>query len=188
MKEQLFTQAQTAYAFTDHPVTDAQLTELYDLVKYAPTPMNAQALRVAYVRTAEGKERLLPLLDEGNRAKSDSAAAVAILAYDTNFHEFLPEHFPAAPQAKDRFADAQRREAAAKEIASIQAGYYILAVRALGLDAGPMGGFNKEGVDAEFLAGTSWKSLILVNIGQVAPEGNKPRNPRLDAQRALSWH
>ena len=183
----LFTDAHTTYAFTDQPVSDAQLEQLYELVKFAPTPMNTQALRVVFIRTPEGKERLLPHLSEGNRPKSSSAPVVAVLAYDTEFHEYLSVNFPFNPGAKDSYADPVKRRAAAKDIASIQAGYFILGVRSLGLDAGPMAGFSREGVDAEFLGETTWQSLYVVNIGHAAPEGTRPRGPRLSAQEALIW-
>jgi len=184
---ELFTDAHTTYSFTNESVTDSELTSIYDLVKFAPTPMNSQALRVHFVRTLEGKERLLPLLDEGNRAKSASAAAVAILAFDTDFNEFLPEHFPQVPNARDIYQDPEKRIASAREIATLQAGYFILAVRTVGLDAGPMAGFNRTGVDAEFFSGSSWRSLYLVNIGYSDPQGQRPRNPRLSAERGIDW-
>jgi 3-hydroxypropanoate dehydrogenase len=184
---ELFTDAHTTYSFTDESVTDAELASIYDLVKFAPTPMNSQALRVHFVRTVEGKERLLPLLDEGNRVKSASAAAVAILAFDTDFNEFLPEHFPQVPNARDIYQDADKRFTSAREIATLQAGYFILAVRAVGLDAGPMAGFDHDGVDSEFFAGSTWRSLYVVNIGHSDPQGQRPRNPRLSAERAIGW-
>jgi 3-hydroxypropanoate dehydrogenase len=186
-EKKLFIDAHTTYSFTSESVTDADLTHIYDLAKFAPTPMNTQALRVHFVRTPEGKERLLPLLDEGNRTKSASAAAVAILAFDTDFHEFLPEHFPQVPKARDFYLDAEKRVATAREIATLQAGYFILAVRTVGLDAGPMAGFDRAGVDTEFFPGGSWRALYLVNIGHFAPDGQRPRNPRLGADLALGW-
>lgn len=185
--DELFTDAHTTYSFTSEPVTDAELTSIYDLAKYAPTPMNSQALRIHFVRTLEGKERLLPLLDEGNRVKSASAGAVAILAFDTEFNEFLPDHFPQVPNAREIYQDPEKRIASAREIATLQAGYFILAVRSVGLDAGPMAGFDRAGVDAEFFSGSSWRSLYLVNIGHSDPDGQRPRNPRLSAERALGW-
>lgn len=183
----LFTGAHTAYSFTDQPVTDTQLAELYELVKFAPTPMNSQALRVLFIRTAESKERLLPHLAEANRPKSASAPVVAVLAYDTEFHENLPVFAPHNVGAKDSHSDPVKRATAAKDIATLQAGYFILAVRSLGLDAGPMAGFSREGVDSEFLGETTWKSLYVVNIGHAAPDGNRPRSPRLVAEDALIW-
>jgi len=187
ISEQLFTNAHTAYSFTDQPVTDAQLAELYDSVKFAPTPMNSQAMRVLFIRTPQGKSRLIPHLAQANQPKSESAPVVAVLAYDTEFHEYLPVHAPHNIGAKETYSDPAKRFAAAKDIATLQAGYFILAVRALGLDAGPMAGFSREGVDGEFLTDTTWKSLYLVNIGHAAPEGVRPRSPRLSAEEALIW-
>ncbi|MFY9208238.1 MAG: malonic semialdehyde reductase [Candidatus Nanopelagicales bacterium] len=187
IKDILFNDAHTAYSFTGKPVSDTQLTEIYDLVKFAPTPMNTQALRIEFVRTVEGKERLISLLAEGNRAKSASASAVAILAFDTNFHDFLPENFPQVPHARDLHLDEEKRVTSAREIAILQAGYFILAVRSVGLDAGPMLGFDAHGVNAEFFVGTSWRSLYVVNIGHAAEGGQNPRNPRLNSEIALRW-
>ena len=186
-EKKLFVDAHTTYSFTGELVSDALLTQIYDLVKFAPTPMNSQALRVRFVRTPEGKGRLIPLLNKGNKDKSESAAAVAILAFDTEFNEFLPEHFPQISNARDFFADAEKRLSSAREIAILQAGYFILAVRTVGLDAGPMAGFDHAGVDAEFFPGSSWRSLYVVNIGRSDTEGQRPRNPRLSAEVAVAW-
>ena len=182
----LFRKAHTGYAFTDTAVTDDQLAEIYDLVKYAPTTMNSQPLRITFIRSDEAKGRLLPLLLEPNRPKSASAPVVAILAADTNFHEQLPRVLPQNPQAKDRFTDQAMRTSAALANANIQAGYFILAARAVGLDVGPMGGFDLAGVDAEFFAGTALKSFLIVNLGYVTPEGNFPRNPRLEHHEVVT--
>ena len=187
MKEQLFTDAHTAYAFTSEGVPDSQLEEIYELMKFAPTPMNSQAFRVLFIRTDEGKRRLIPHLAEMNRPKSESAPVVAVLAYDSDFHEHLPHVWPPNPNAKDSHADPVKRAASAKEIATLQAGYFIMAVRAVGLDAGPMAGFSREGVDAEFFAESTWRSLYVVNIGHAAPEGIRPRNPRLTKEIATNW-
>lgn len=182
----LFRGAHTAYRFTDEPVSEGELAEIYDLVRHAPTAVNSQPLRITYVRSEEAKARLLPLLNEANRPKSLSAPVVAILAADVDFHEHLPRLLPQNPAAKERFADEAARAVAARFNASIQAGYFILTVRALGLDAGPMGGFDAEGVDAEFLAGTAQKSFLVVNIGHAAPDGRFPRNPRLEHHEAVT--
>lgn len=182
----LFREAHTAYSFTDEPVSDGQLAELYELMRHAPTSGNAQPLRIAFLRTREAKDRLLPLLDAGNRAKSESAPVVAILAADTDFHENLPRLLPMAPKAKDSFADPVKRETAARFNATLQAAYFILAVRAVGLDAGPMGGFDASGIDAEFFAGTALKSILVVNIGHVAEGGNFPRKPHMGFEEAVT--
>jgi 3-hydroxypropanoate dehydrogenase len=176
----LFREAQTAYGFTDEPVTPEQLERLHDLLRFPPTAMNTQPLRVVLVSTSEAKERLLPYLAEGNRPKSASAPLVAILAADTEFHEHLPRLLPHAPGAKERFSDDGQREKAARFNATLQAGYFLLAVRAVGLDAGPMGGFDSAGVDRDLLGDGPLKSLLVVNIGHAAEGGTFPRSPRLD--------
>ena len=122
----------------------------------------------------------MPHLAEGNRPKSDSAPVVAILAADTDFHEYLPRLRPHAPDSKALFADDAKREKTARFNAALQAGYFILAVRAAGLSAGPMGGFDAEGVDRELLGGGSLRSFLVVNIGHAASDGTQSRSPRLD--------
>ena len=182
----LFREAHTTYAFTDEPVTDDELAEVYDLVRHAPTALNSQPLRVLFIRSEDAKARLLPHLSEGNRAKSQSAPVVAILAADVDFHENLPRVAPQAPNAKDNFSDVAAREQLATFNASIQAGYFILAARAVGLDAGPMGGFDRAGINDEFFTGTPLKSILVVNLGHAAPDGTFPRNPRLDFDEAVT--
>lgn len=183
----IFTEAHTAYRFTDAPVTDEELAGIYDLAKFTPSAMNAQPLRITYLRTAGAKDRLLPLLGGNNRAKSASAPVVAILAADTDFHQHLPVLNPQTASAKDSLAaNEAHRVQMAKNNAWLQAGGFILAVRAAGLDAGPMGGFDAAGVDAEFFAGTPLRSILVVNIGHVADDGTFPRNPRLGFDQAVT--
>ncbi|MDQ1249660.1 MAG: 3-hydroxypropanoate dehydrogenase, partial [Actinomycetota bacterium] len=182
----LFRDAHTGYSFTDEPVRDEVLAEVYDLIRYAPTLMNSQPLRITYVRSPEAKARLLPHLAPGNRPKAESAPVVAILAADTDFHEHLPRVFPQVPGAKDKFADSAERSGVATFNAAIQTGYFILALRAAGLDAGPMGGFDKAGLDAEFFDGTSLRSVLVVNVGHAAEGGTNPRNPRLEHHEAVT--
>jgi len=176
----LFRAARTANAFTDEPVSDDQVRAIYELVKWAPTAMNTQPLRVVLVRSDEARARLLPLLAEGNRAKTASAPLVAILAADTGFHEHLPELLPYVPDAKDRFSDDAAREKVARFNATLQAGYFLLGVRAAGLAAGPMGGFDAAGVDAEFFADGRLRSFVVVNIGKPGTDAWMDRLPRLD--------
>lgn len=182
--EEIFHSRHTAYAFTDEPVSDAELEQIYDLAKFTPTAMNAQPLRVVFVRTEAGKQRLLPLLNPGNRAKSASAPVVALLAADTDFHEHLPRLNPQSVGARDSLAKADgRRASMARNNAWLQAGGFILAVRAAGFAAGPMGGFDAAGVDAEFF-GEGVHSFLVVNIGHAAADGTFPRNPRLGFEEA----
>lgn len=182
----LFREARTAYAFDGTPVDDARLDRLYDLLRFAPTSMNTQPLRITYVRSDEAKARLLPHIAEGNRAKARSAPVVALLAADLDFHEHLPRLLPHAPSAKDYFADAHARAEVARFNATLQAGYFILAARAVGLDAGPLGGIDRAAIDAEFFAGTARRTILAVNLGRVAEGGTHPRSPRLEHHEATS--
>ncbi|MGW4115713.1 malonic semialdehyde reductase [Actinosynnema sp. NPDC004786] len=181
----LFREARTANAFTDEPVTDEQLRAVYDLVKWGPTAMNSQPLRILFVRSQDAKARLAPHMSEGNRAKTLAAPVTAVLAADTDFHEHLAKTFPHFANAKAAFADDQRRTEAAKTSALLQVGYFIVGVRAAGLAAGPMSGFDQEGVRREFFADTNQLPLVIVNIGHPDHSGTHPRNPRLDHTDAI---
>jgi len=177
----LFTNARTANTFSDDPVDDEQLAAIYDLMKWAPTGGNTQPLRILFIRSPEAKERLIAHLNEGNRDKTRSAPVVAVLAADTSFHEHLGRLFPQRPEMKDYFAaDDALRERQAKFNATLQAGYFLLAVRAMGLAAGPMGGFDAAGIDEEFFADGTWSSILVVNIGRPGPRAWRDRLPRLD--------
>jgi 3-hydroxypropanoate dehydrogenase len=175
----LFREARTANTFTDEPVTDEQVAAIYDLVKYAPTAMNTQPLRILLVRGGETRERLLKHMADGNRDKTANAPLVAVLAADTDFHEHLGRTFPHFPGARDLFADDTAREQAAKFNAGLQIGYFLLGVRAVGLAAGPMGGFDAAGLDEEFFAGSNLKSLLVVNLGRPGENPWHDRLPRL---------
>ena len=181
----LFREARTA-SFTDEPVSDEQLRAIYDLVKYAPTSMNQQPLRVVLIRSDEARQRLLAHLAEGNRAKTASAPVVAVLAADIDFHEELPRVFPHAPNAKDSFADEAAREATAKLNATLQVGYFILGVRAAGLAAGPMTGLDAEGIDREFFPDGRHRTLVVVNIGRPGENAWFDRLPRLDYDEVVT--
>ena len=176
----LFREARTANAFTDEPVTDEQLRAVHDLVKWGPTAMNSQPLRVLFVRGREAKDRLAPHMAEGNRAKTLAAPVTAVLTADTDFHEHLARTFPHFAGAKAAFADDARRAEAARTNALLQVGYFIVGVRAAGLAAGPMSGFDAEGVRREFFADTAQAPLVVVNIGHPDHSGTHPRNPRLE--------
>ena len=176
----LFRDARTANAFSDEPVTDEQVAAIYDLVKYAPTAMNMQPLRIVLVRDGEPRERLLKHMADGNRDKTASAPLVAVLAADVDFHDHLPRTFPHFPGARDLFTgDEASREQAARFNATLQVGYFILGVRAAGLAAGPMSGFDADGLDEDLFAGTSLKSLVVVNLGKPAENAWFDRSPRL---------
>ncbi len=181
----LFRQARTANTFTDEPVTDEQVAAIYDLVRFGPTALNAQPLRVLLVRSDEARERLLKNMADGNRDKTASAPLVAILAADTDFHDHLQRTFPHFPGARDLFSDDAAREQAAKFNAALQIGYFLLGVRAAGLAAGPMGGFDADGVDRDFFEGTGLKSLLVVNIGRPGPDAWFDRLPRLDQDEVV---
>ncbi|MDX6639811.1 MAG: 3-hydroxypropanoate dehydrogenase [Solirubrobacteraceae bacterium] len=182
----LFTDARTANTFTDDPVSDAQLRAIYELAKLPPTAANINPLRILFIRPGEARERLVPLMAEGNRDKTARAPVVAVLASDLDFHERIPELFPARPELRDHFgADDELREAMARYSGALQAGYFILAVRAAGLAAGPMGGFDSAGVDAEFFAGTQLRSHLVVNIGVPGPHAFE-RLPRLAYEDAVT--
>ncbi len=182
----LFRDAHTANAFTDEPVTELQLQAIYDLVKWAPTAMNTQPLRVALIRSGEARERLVAHMAEGNKAKTLAAPLVAVLAADLDFHDEMHKTFPINPGAKAAFADEGSRAEAATLNGSLQVGYFIIGVRAAGLAAGPMGGFDADGVSQEFFPDDRHRALLVVNIGQPSDEAYRPRLPRLDYADVVS--
>ncbi|MFF4344098.1 malonic semialdehyde reductase [Kitasatospora sp. NPDC001540] len=176
----LFREARTANTFSDEPVSDEQVQAIYDLVKYGPTAFNQQPLRIVLVRSEEGRARLVQHMAEGNQAKTASAPLVAILAADNEFHEELPTQLPHFPQAKDVFfSERSVREASATLNGALQAAYFIIGVRAAGLAAGPMTGFNAEGINKEFFGDGEHSVLAVVNIGKPGEDAWFPRSPRL---------
>ncbi|MER8047429.1 malonic semialdehyde reductase [Streptomyces sp. NPDC094032] len=182
----LFREARTANTFTAEPVTDEQVQAIYELVKYAPTAFNQSPLRIVLVRSDEARERFLPLMAEGNRTKTASAPLIAILAADNEFHEELPALLPHFPQAKDLFfADRPVREESAALNATLQAAYFILGVRAAGLAAGPMTGFDFPGAQKEFLD-ADHTPLMVVNIGHPGDDAWFPRSPRLSYDEVVT--
>lgn len=176
----LFREARTANSFSDEPVTDEQVETIYDLVKWAPTSMNNQPLRIVLVRSPEARARLVDLMFEGNRPKTETAPLVAILAADVDFHDELPSQFPHFPGARDLFAaDEVARESAAKLNAALQIGYFTMGVRAAGLAAGPMTGVDLAGVDREFFPDGRHRALVVMNIGKAGENAWFDRLPRL---------
>ena len=181
---QLFTEARTRNAWSDRTVPEDLLRRLYDLTKFGPTAVNNTPARFVFVTSPEAKARLIPLMSEGNRAKTLQAPVNVIIGMDTEFHEHLPVLFPHAPGAKDWFADEAGRREAAFRNSSLQGGYFLLAARALGLDVGPMSGFDPTGVKAEFFAGTTVEPNFIVNLGYGTDENLFPRSPRLAFEEA----
>lgn len=182
----LFREARTANTFSDEPVSEEQVAAIYDLVKYAPTSMNIQPLRILLVRSPEARERLVEHMSEGNKAKTLGAPLVAVLAYDPEFHEHLPTQFPHFAGAQDVFKGKDHRFGAATLNASLQIGYFIVAVRAAGLAAGPMTGFDAEAIDKEFFSESGYKTLVVVNIGKPGENAWFPRNPRLEQELVVT--
>ena len=184
----LFTGARTANSFAPTPVTDAELDGIWDLAKWPPTAANTQPLRVLYVRTPQGRERLIRHMNDGNKAKTASAPAVAVLAVDTRYHEHVPQLLPFRPELKDALADNPALHAETMQFSgALQAGYFLLAVRAHGLAAGPMGGFDAAALDADFFPDGRWKSILVVNIGHPGKDPWYGRLPRLDHLDVIKW-
>jgi 3-hydroxypropanoate dehydrogenase len=182
----LFTEARSHRAFLDAPVSDETLRELYELLRFAPTAMNAQPARFVFVKSEIAKARLKPALAPGNIDKMTSAAATAIVAYDTAFYEKMPI---LAPHAAGLGAELARlpdepRHRMGYLSAALQGAYCILAARGLGLDCGPMAGFDSAMVDAAFFPDGKWRSIFLINLGHGDPSALKPRQPRLPFEEA----
>jgi 3-hydroxypropanoate dehydrogenase len=178
--DRLFRAARTRNAWTDRPVTEQQLRELYELAKFGPTSANCCPARFVWVASAEGKSRLAALAMPGNAPKILAAPVTVIVGYDLNFAEQMPKLFPArGKQMQEYFSDPLVAQITAFRNGSLQGAYLIIAARALGLDCGPMSGFNNEAVDSEFFAGTRIKSNFICSIGYGSDENLFTRNPRL---------
>ncbi len=196
----LFRKARTHSAWLDRPVEDSLLKQLYDLLKWGPTSANCCPARVIFLRTREAKERLRPALQQGNVDKTMAAPVTAIIAYDSSFYELLPRLFPAMPAMKDLFTKSPELAAStAMRNGSLQGAYLMIAARSLGLDCGPMSGFDNEKVDVEFfskappvagkaagpfIAAGPVKSNFLCNLGYGDASKLHPRGPRLEFDEA----
>lgn len=174
----LFTDARTHNAWQKTEVPDSVLRELVELMRWAPTSANMSPARIVFVKSEAAKAKLKPLLMEGNVEKTMAAPATAIIGYDLKFYEHLPKLFPHADARSWFVGNDEFIKISAFRNGSLQAGYFILAARSLGLDCGPMSGFDNAGVDAAFFPGTDVKSNILVNLGHGDPKGLYPRSPR----------
>lgn len=183
--DQLFLQARSHTAWLDRPVGDETLRQLYDLSRMGPTGANATPMRLVFVKSQAAKERLKPALAPMNVHKTMSAPVTAIVAFDRDFHEPMDRLYLEADM-KSRIGGLPEevRDRMGTLNGALQGGYLIMAARALGLDVGPMGGFDAAKVDAEFLSGTKWKSLFLLNIGYGDVSQLRPRNVRLDFAEA----
>lgn len=180
----IFRQARTYNRWLDKPVSDALLQQAYEIARMGPTSSNSQPLRIFFVRNIAAKKKLEPTLSEGNRAKTMAAPVTAIFAMDMAFYELMPRLFH-DPAARSWFAGKpQAIEETAFRNSTLQAAYFIIACRALGLDCGPMSGFNKKQLDEAFFAGTMWRSNFICNIGYGDKSALHPRNPRLDFSEA----
>lgn len=176
----IFRTARTHNAWQDRPVSDAQLEQIYEVMKWGSTSANCSPARILFVKSAQAKEKLKPLLMEGNQAKTMAAPVCAIIGYDVEFYEKLPELFPHDLTAKTWFnGSAEFAEQTAFRNGSLQGAYLMIAARALGLDCGPMSGFNVDGVTDAFFAGTTYKANFLCNIGYGDASALFDRSPRL---------
>lgn len=183
--DQLFRQARTCDTWQRRPVPQALLRELYELMVLCPTSANCLPARVVFVSGPDAKERLLPMMAPGNREQTRLAPVTAIIAYDLQFHEHLPQLYPHQPDARSWFSgSAEEARIAALRNGSLQGGYFILAARALGLDCGPMGGFDARAIREAFLPSPAFEANFLCNLGYGARPPRHPRLPRLSFEAA----
>lgn len=180
----IFRRARTHRHWRSEPLSPAILMAIYDLMRWGPTSANCSPARVVFVASPDAKERLRPHLLPENVAKTMAAPATAIVGFDLDFASHLPELYPQNPEAKSWFDNPAIAEQTAFRNGSLQGGYLIIAARALGLDCGPMSGFDNAGVDREFFENSRVKSNFLCNIGHGKPEALHPRGPRLSFDQA----
>jgi 3-hydroxypropanoate dehydrogenase len=182
----LFREARSYNRWSAEPVSEATLHALYDLVKFGPTSVNCSPARFVFVTSAQAKAKLVPCVSPGNVVKVEQAPVIVIIGMCEKFYEKVPQLFPNRPEAGNMFKDPALGNVHMMRNASLQGGYLIMAARALGLDCGPMSGFQNAKVDAEFFAGTSVKSNFLCALGVGTTEMLYPRNPRLEFAEACS--
>lgn len=182
--DQLFRAARSRNAWLACPLPDGIIRQLYELAKWGPTAANTTPARFAFVRSAAAKERLKPHLSAGNVEKTMSAPCCVIIAYDSHFYDLLPKLFPSRDMRARFVGNEQLIAETAKRNSTLQGAYLLMAARALGLDCGPMSGFNAATLDAEFFPDGRWKSNFLCAIGYGSEVNLFPRNPRLDFEEA----
>ena len=178
--KQLFTEARSHHSWKNETVSDEILRQIYDLAKWGPTSLNSVPMRIVFVKSEEQKKNLLPSLMGSNIEQVKAAPVTAIIAYDQKFFDELPKLFPAMDVRPMFQGNAAMSEATAFRNSSMQGGYFILAARALGVDVGPMSGFDNAKVDENFFKGTTWKSNFLCNLGYGDSAKLFPRGPRLE--------
>lgn len=178
--KQLFTEARSFSFWLPQEVTDQQLREVYDLLKWGPTSANSCPVRFVFVRSGPEKDKLIACLVKGNIEKVKTAPVTAIIAWDERFYDHLPTLFPHAPAMRERFAsNPELAGSTAFRNSSLQGAYFMMAARAAGLDCGPMSGFDNQKLDQAFFAGTSWKSNFICALGYGDRGKLYPRGPRL---------
>jgi 3-hydroxypropanoate dehydrogenase len=180
----LFTEARTQNGWLDKAVTAEQLKKIYDLARMGPTSANCSPARIVFVQSKEAKEKLAPALSGGNLEKTITAPVTAIIAWDTTFYDLLPELFPSGDARSWFTSSPQLAQDTAFRNSTLQAAYLIMACRSIGLDTGPMSGFDNVKVDEAFLKQEGWKSNLLINIGYGDSRKVYARSPRLDFDRA----
>ena len=180
LKKQLFTEARTHRSFSNRSIDDATLHEIYELAKFGPTANNYCPTRLTFVKSLEAKQKLVNVASEFNRPNIISAPITIIIAYDINYYQYIPLLAPHRDAAKIEALTEQERDKFARELSWLQAGYVLIAARLLGLDCGPMNGFNNMLADEAFYSGTSWRSNMLINLGYGDFETIRPRASRID--------
>jgi 3-hydroxypropanoate dehydrogenase len=182
--EQIFDNARTANGFTSRTVDDALLHQLYDMLKWGPTSANCSPMRIQFVKSATAKEQLLPCLSPGNTAKTQSAPVTVIVGMDMQFYDKLPQLFPHADARSWFIGNQAMIDATAFRNSSLQGAYFIIAARALGLDCGPMSGFDAAKLDAAMWSGTTIKTNFVCNLGYADTSKTMARSPRLSFAEA----
>lgn len=182
----LFNEARSYSYWLDKDVTDEQCNEIYELMKMGPTAANSCPARILFIKSDEAKARLKPHLDEGNVNKCMTAPVVAVIAMDLNFHDLLPQLFPHTDARSWYAGKPEKIKAVAEKNSTLQGAYFILAARSMGLDTGPMSGFNNETLDKEFFPDGNTKSNFICTLGYGDDSRLHPRGPRLDFEQACT--
>lgn len=183
--DQLFFEARSANSFSDEPVSDQTLDAIYEATKMGPTLMNNQPLRISWIKSEDARRAVAATMSGSNAAKALAAPALAVLSFDPQWHETFEYFFPHAAERKAMFEEPTMRSAVGNNNAWLQAGYFMLAVRAAGLAVGPMGGFDHAALDAAINEGTGHRSFLIVNIGKPGDNAWMQRLPRHGAEHAV---